>query len=65
MKTLAIELRKEKLSRPGGKCPKRRSEFDPIADIENAGIITAGYGSAGISAGGAVWIPAFSRSLRR
>ena len=33
---------------------KRRAEFDPIADITNAGIITDGYGSAGISAGGAV-----------
>lgn len=33
---------------------KRRAEFDPIADIAKAGIITAGYGSAGISAGGAV-----------
>ena len=44
---------------------KRRAENDPIARIVNAGILTAGYGSAEISAGGAVWIPAFSRSLRR
>lgn len=33
---------------------KRWAEFDPISDITNAGIITVGYGSAGISAGGAV-----------
>lgn len=34
--------------------PKRRAENDPIARIVNAGILTAGYGLAEISTGGAV-----------
>ena len=33
---------------------KRRTEFDPNADLKNAGMFTADYGSAGSLAGGAV-----------